>query len=138
MKKLAKSLISVAIAATMFLSGCGVNNASNNTSQQTTVLTSAQIESETLASSTISTSTSTSAIITTTETQKAISPIITTTKPTVQLTQPDSKSVTVYKTKWGHKYHRLGCRYLKKSCIPISLEDAKKECTPCSVCNPPT
>lgn len=46
--------------------------------------------------------------------------------------------VTVYITKTGAKYHRAGCRYLSKSCIPISLEEAKKRgYGPCSVCNPP-
>ena len=45
--------------------------------------------------------------------------------------------VTVYVTASGKKYHKAGCRYLAKSLIPISLEDAKKAYTPCSVCNPP-
>lgn len=31
---------------------------------------------------------------------------------------------TVYITRTGSKYHRAGCRYLRKSCIPISLKDA--------------
>ena len=47
---------------------------------------------------------------------------------------PD-ESITVYITKTGSKYHAYGCRYLKKSCIPISLADAKRSgYTPCSVC----
>lgn len=45
--------------------------------------------------------------------------------------------VTVYVTRTGTKYHRAGCRYLKKSSIPISLEEAKGRYSPCSVCNPP-
>ncbi|HHY47492.1 MAG TPA: copper amine oxidase N-terminal domain-containing protein [Firmicutes bacterium] len=50
----------------------------------------------------------------------------------------EEKQVTVYITKSGSKYHRLGCRFLSKSCIPISLEDAKaRGYAPCSVCNPP-
>jgi len=45
---------------------------------------------------------------------------------------------TVYITKTGEKYHRLGCRYLSQSCIPIKLSDAIAQgYTPCSVCNPP-
>ncbi len=45
------------------------------------------------------------------------------------------KEITVYITKTGSKYHRLGCRYLSKSSIPISLEDAKaRGYEPCSVC----
>lgn len=46
-------------------------------------------------------------------------------------------STTVYITKTGAKYHSAGCRYLSKSQIPISLNDAKRSYSPCSVCNPP-
>ena len=50
----------------------------------------------------------------------------------------DKIEITVYITRTGAKYHRLGCRYLSKSCIPISLANAKAAgYTPCSVCNPP-
>jgi len=50
----------------------------------------------------------------------------------------ENKEVMVYITKTGSKYHRAGCRYLSKSSIPISLEDAKaRGYTPCSVCGPP-
>lgn len=49
----------------------------------------------------------------------------------------ESKSVTVYVTKTGAKYHSDGCRYLSKSKIAMSLDDAKKKYDPCSVCNPP-
>jgi hypothetical protein len=45
--------------------------------------------------------------------------------------------VSVYITRTGKKYHRAGCRYLSKSKISISLDEAKKWYTPCSVCNPP-
>ncbi len=42
---------------------------------------------------------------------------------------------TVYITKTGNKYHRAGCRYLRKSQIDISLSEAKNEgYTACSVC----
>ncbi|MCX7614888.1 MAG: nuclease (SNase), partial [Clostridiales bacterium] len=48
------------------------------------------------------------------------------------------KTITVYITKTGHKYHRSGCRYLSRSKIAISLKDAKAEgYGACSVCNPP-
>jgi len=48
------------------------------------------------------------------------------------------EDIVVYITETGSKYHREGCRYLKKSKIPISLEDAvKRGYTPCSVCDPP-
>lgn len=46
----------------------------------------------------------------------------------------DSTSATVYVTKTGAKYHRLGCSYLK-SCIPISLSKAIQQgYAPCSRC----
>ena len=51
----------------------------------------------------------------------------------------EKKQVTVYITKSGRKYHRSSCRYLGKSRIPISLEDAKlRGYSPCSVCKPPS
>lgn len=46
-------------------------------------------------------------------------------------------SDTVYITRTGSKYHRAGCRYLSKSCIPISRADAVAQgYTPCKVCKP--
>lgn len=52
--------------------------------------------------------------------------------------QQETKDITVYITKTGHKYHRAGCRYLSRSEIAITLSQAKAEgYTPCSVCNPP-
>jgi micrococcal nuclease len=59
-------------------------------------------------------------------------------KESIGKPQAQTKEITVYITKTGNKYHRAGCKYLKKSCIPISLEEAKaKGYAPCSVCNPP-
>ena len=50
----------------------------------------------------------------------------------------DNQSVTVYITDTGSKYHRTGCKYLKKSKHAISLKDAKAQgYGPCSICNPP-
>jgi hypothetical protein len=46
-------------------------------------------------------------------------------------------NLTVYVTRTGEKYHRLGCRYLSQSSIPMSLGDALGRYTPCSVCGPP-
>jgi hypothetical protein len=51
--------------------------------------------------------------------------------------QEEQKSITVYVTKTGEKYHTGSCRYLSKSKIPISLKNAKFSYSPCSVCNPP-
>lgn len=44
---------------------------------------------------------------------------------------------TVYITRTGVKYHLSGCRYLRKSKIPISREEAIKSYQPCKVCCPP-
>ena len=49
---------------------------------------------------------------------------------------PADTASTVYITRTGAKYHRDGCRYLSKSKSPISLTDAKRGYSPCSVCNP--
>jgi len=52
--------------------------------------------------------------------------------------EPQTEKI-VYVTKTGKKYHRLGCHYLSKSCIPISLTEAKRRgYTPCKVCKPPS
>ena len=49
-----------------------------------------------------------------------------------------SSGVTVYITKSGEKYHLDGCSSLRKSKIPVSLEDAKaRGYEPCKNCNPP-
>lgn len=58
--------------------------------------------------------------------------------PKVETPANDNQSVAVYITKTGKKYHRAGCRYLRKSQYEISLKEAKAEgYGPCSVCNPP-
>tara|TARA_Y100000590_G_C15331238_1_gene867765 strand:+ start:328 stop:759 length:432 start_codon:yes stop_codon:yes gene_type:complete len=50
----------------------------------------------------------------------------------------NNKSVKIFITRTGKKYHRDGCRYLK-SRIPSTINDAiSKGLTPCSVCKPPT
>ena len=44
---------------------------------------------------------------------------------------------TVYVTRTGKKYHRLTCRYVRKSIIPIDLSDAlERGYAPCKVCKP--
>ena len=54
-----------------------------------------------------------------------------------QSTKTEDKTGTVYITDTGDKYHRSGCRYLKKSKHAISLSNAKAQgYTPCSVCKP--
>ena len=42
----------------------------------------------------------------------------------------------VYVTRTGVKYHVDGCRYLRKSKIPLSLEEAKKSYGACKICQP--
>lgn len=51
--------------------------------------------------------------------------------------EEETQSVTVYVTETGEKYHREGCQYLRKSCIPIDLESARLSYEPCSKCHPP-
>lgn len=52
-------------------------------------------------------------------------------------TTNDNVSYTVYKTKTGDCYHRSGCRYLSRSCIPVSKSGAISQgLRACSVCNP--
>ena len=59
----------------------------------------------------------------------------TTTQTTTQANQSNSR--TVYITKTGEKYHRSGCKYLRKSCISTTLSSALAQgYTACSVCNP--
>ena len=49
----------------------------------------------------------------------------------------DTKTITVYVTATGKKYHREGCRYLSRSRIAKALEEAKAGYTACKVCKPP-
>ena len=51
--------------------------------------------------------------------------------------KPSTDDIIVYVTHTGSKFHRAGCRYLKKSSIPMKLSEAKRSYSPCSVCNPP-
>ena len=56
-------------------------------------------------------------------------------KPAIPAT--DTASDTVHITRTGKKYHAAGCRYLSKSDIPISRQDAEaRGYEPCSKCNP--
>jgi micrococcal nuclease len=64
---------------------------------------------------------------------------VTTSLAETTTTLDDSGGVTVYVTESGTKYHQAGCRYLSKSKIAISLQEAKAQGhEPCSVCKPPT
>ena len=49
-----------------------------------------------------------------------------------------SGNTVVYVTRTGECYHVKGCRYLKSSCIAMTLKKAKaRGYRPCSVCDPP-
>jgi hypothetical protein len=50
---------------------------------------------------------------------------------------PNKDTITVYVTRTGHCYHRASCSYLRQSCIPMDLDQAKRRYRPCSRCNPP-
>ena len=49
----------------------------------------------------------------------------------------ENNDPVVYITQSGNKYHRSGCRYLKKSSIEKRLSEVKGSYSPCGVCNPP-
>jgi micrococcal nuclease len=54
-----------------------------------------------------------------------------------QLTQLKKKERIVYITRTGAKYHRAGCRYLRRSKIAIPLSQAKAlGYQACKVCRP--
>jgi competence protein ComEC len=57
---------------------------------------------------------------------KPNAPPLTKTGAITQETQVENKVTTVYITKQGKKYHVAGCSGLSRSCIPISLIEAKK------------
>jgi micrococcal nuclease len=47
---------------------------------------------------------------------------------------PGHDHETVYVTTSGKKYHKEGCRYLKKSKRAVSIKEAKERYTACKVC----
>ncbi len=48
----------------------------------------------------------------------------------------DNKSKTVYITKTGKRYHEKGCKHLKKSSIPVNMDDAiSNNYSPCKSCH---
>lgn len=56
-----------------------------------------------------------------------------------QSVEQQSQDTIVYITGTGEKYHRDGCRHLKKSKIKTTLSAAKSNgYKPCGVCNPPS
>jgi endonuclease YncB( thermonuclease family) len=58
--------------------------------------------------------------------------------PAVVQSPTDQGAVIVYITASGKKYHRAECRHLRKSCIPMDLNEARvRGYEPCSQCKPP-
>lgn len=61
-----------------------------------------------------------------------------TNKNATQAKVSNNQNITVYITKTGKCYHRAGCSGLKRSCIPITLKDAKaRGYKACPNCRPP-
>lgn len=59
-------------------------------------------------------------------------------KKTTQVKTSNNQNMTVYITKTGKCYHLSGCDSLRRSCIPITLKEAKaKGYRPCPNCKPP-
>lgn len=56
----------------------------------------------------------------------------------IKKTGNENKKVYVYITRYGKKYHRENCRFLKKSKIKIELAKVNQSrYRPCCHCNPP-
>lgn len=70
--------------------------------------------------------------------QTTVKPLSAPTKKPDEITQKkDTSQSEVFITKTGTKYHKAGCRYLSKSKLPISLQEAESHYGPCSVCYSP-
>lgn len=88
-------------------------------------------------SSTTTTSSSNKATASSSQKKSSTSTSSSTTTQTTTTQANQSNSRTVYITKTGEKYHRSGCKYLRKSCISTTLSSALAQgYTACSVCNP--
>lgn len=130
MKLAGKVILAVCTLAVCTIAACSMGTDSNNTGS--TLSTSPPIISPTRTMKTISVD----------ELRKQMHSSEPTPSPTKteahQYSDPEKKEVIVYITKSGEKYHSEGCQYLRKSCIEITLEDAKaRGYEPCSKCNPP-
>lgn len=69
----------------------------------------------------------------------AVAPVVTKpSKPEVPVPSIRETDTQVYVTETGTKYHRDGCRHLRKSRIPIPLSRAVSAYDACKVCRPPT
>jgi len=61
-------------------------------------------------------------------------PSQTVTPPTQMEIQAEPVDEVVYVTNTGDKYHRAGCRYLRRSSNPLPLSQAMRGYSACSVC----
>lgn len=144
-----KWLAAIGICFVMFVLGA-VNDSPKNTAQNSAniITSSPQLSQPVQQSDSVPAVTNQTNV--TANNDQAITPVAPATTPQTVQPATSSKTVspaptpqtntqeqTVYITRTGAKYHRAGCRYLSKSCIPINLSDAKQNYTPCSVCNPP-
>ncbi|MEQ8235175.1 MAG: hypothetical protein ABRQ23_00175 [Syntrophomonadaceae bacterium] len=138
-KKIATLLILVSVLFTMVV-GCGGSTSTSSTAPMQPLIQQPQQPSSTPTNTDktvvqpTSTPTNTNKTVAP-PTQPVAKPVTPTVTPPVQT---NTQTQTVYTTNTGSKYHSAGCQYLSKSCIPISLSDAKaRGLTPCSKCSPP-
>jgi len=140
----AVSLTILMILVSLGSAGCGTADQPSSgskvaplaTTSSSTAATSGAMQSTTVSAS----STTTTAAPTTTTAQATTTTAeVTTTVTETTSTTEEASGTAVYITESGTKYHRDGCRFLSKSKIAISLEEAKAQgYEPCSVCKPPT
>jgi micrococcal nuclease len=55
-------------------------------------------------------------------------------RSTVRVSPAETIGSMVYVTATGEKYHAAGCRYLRRSMIPMARKDAVRSYSPCSIC----
>lgn len=139
MKKRSLPLLAIVIASMLFMCSCGYSELSSSSSSDSTSsysfwddLFSSEVSSET--SSIVNEDPSSSTPYYSYQ-ESSEEPAV---DANANANNEDKKSVVVYITKTGKKYHSYGCGYLSRSCIETTLASAKSTgYTPCSRCNPP-
>ncbi len=138
------ALVVLIVLATLVLavSGCDGGAADSSvepvgqvaavSSSSPTVAPATTTSTEPPTTTTAASTTTTTAAPTTTTTQAPTTTISSTT------TTVSAVQVTVYGTKTGEKYHRESCSSLRRSKIPMTLDEATaKGLEPCKNCDPP-
>lgn len=128
------------IFSLLLFPGCGQKPTPvSTTPQQTTTTTQPAADSSKQSQTVAPASNSTTASTQQTDSSTNVQPSTKAPETTKPAPAPEKKqTVTVYVTNTGSKYHSNGCQYLRKSCIPISLDKAKAQgYGPCSKCGPP-